>query len=141
MNYSCILTILTKDTVNGTPIATSARSCDGICNNATPLVCSKHTGRILANRDKGGNVLLPTNCLLLTSSSMGVLRGQCMELQSAGRLDGAACFHGSLALNASRLNSHRICSRYLHAIITWPHGRPADGTSCLLLAPPNNSRF
>jgi len=46
----------------------------------------------------------------LTSSSMGVLRGQCMELQSAGRLDGAACFHGSLALNASRLNSHRVCA-------------------------------
>jgi len=33
------------------------------------------------------------------------------------------------------------CGLTLTLTLTWPHGRPADGTSCLLLAPPNNSRF
>ena len=51
-----------------------------------------------------------------------------------------SCISSSECIS-SQFSPGLCCSRYLHAIITWPNGRPADGTSCLPLAPPNNSRF
>ena len=61
LQWSYIQTTLTKGTVNGTPGATSARSCDGTCHTAIPLVYNKHTGGVLANRDVE-KMLITSNC-------------------------------------------------------------------------------
>ena len=60
-----------------------------------------------------------------------------MELQSAGRLDGAACSVGFLVLHGSLLTSHWVSSSQgdLSAFATWLDGRPAAETSCLLRTP------
>ena len=48
-----------------------------------------------------------------------------MELQSAGRLDGVACFHGSLTLHGSLLSAHQIPSSQGNTRPAWLDRRPA----------------
>ena len=53
-----------------------------------------------------------------------------MELQSAGRLDGVACFHGSLTLHGFLLSAHGIPSSQGNTRPAWPDGRPATEAPC-----------
>ena len=85
-------------TVNGTPVAASAHSCDGICHNATSLVCSKHTGSIFANRDVGKMYWYPLTAINFNFDG-GALKTVRIGLQSAGRLDSIAYFHESSAMH------------------------------------------
>jgi len=73
---------------------------------------------------------------MLTSIAMGVLWRQCMEFQSAGRLDGIVYFHGSVAVHGSLRSPHRIWKVIpapAHGPrIAWLDSRPATEASCLL---------
>ena len=53
-----------------------------------------------------------------------------MEFQSAGRLDSAACFHGSLTLHGFLLSTHRIPSSQGNTPPAWLDGRLATEASC-----------